>query len=276
MKSLPLLAALVLLAPGCVIQVHSAEDETTVLDAFTSVSLDVEAGGVSFHPSSDGSTTVYREAEWTGDVPQMQLYVEEGVLYVISECPPSEWVCSTTHEITLPPEVNIEGVIGSGGLFAEELLGSVQVDVGSGGAVLQGIGGDVALFIGSGGLAGERISGAVDVQVGSGGVSLVEVSGDITADVSSGGLAADALSSLNLTASIGSGGASLGWDVAPDSVTVDCGSGGLSVDVPAGEYAVTTEAGSGGVVIDGITQNPEAPRVINLFTGSGGITLHGY
>lgn len=267
--------ATVAVTPGCVIQVHEAQETTQVTEPYSAVRLDIEAGAVEFAPSTDGSTTVLREAEWTGSPPQMQLYVQDGVLYASSTCAPAEWVCSTRHIFTLPPEVQIGGAVSAGGLFAEDLSGDVDVDVGSGGVVLARMQGDIGAVVGSGGFVGEALGGALDLAVGSGGVVLDGVSGPVLLDVSSGGFDGEALTSPTLEATLGSGGFEAEWDTAPERVWVEVGSGGIDVEVPAGAYNLTIQSGDGVQEVEGLTHDPDSTREITLIAGSGGIELSG-
>lgn len=228
---------LALAAPGCVIQVHQAEDLTEITDPFTAIALDVDSGAVDLRVTEDGVVTVAREAEWTSEPPQMQLYVEDSVLIVRSACPAGEWVCATSHTLVVPAEVALGGAIGSGGVFAEGLAGEVDLDVGSGGMVLVEHTGPVWAVVGSGGFVGEDLVGDLDITVGSGAV-----------DAS--------------------------WVEPPTALLAHVSSGGVEVALPAGSYNLSVEVASGGVEVDdAIVHDPSSPYRVELRADSGGVEV---
>ncbi|MEY3211336.1 MAG: hypothetical protein RIT28_1817 [Pseudomonadota bacterium] len=272
---IPLLALFAVALPGCVIQVHSAEDNRELDEAITAVSLDLDSGGVTVMASDAGAVSVYRRAEWSAVPPEMSLEVVDGVLILTSACTAGQLVCRAEHELHLPPGVRVEGVVGSGGFFAEGFIGDLTLNIGSGGAVLEEGEGAVTLDIGSGGVVVDGHVGEISVDVGSGGAVLSEVSGDLNLFVSSGGVVADGLTSTSVVAEVSSGGLSLDFDARPTLIDGDVSSGGAQVTVPAGAYRLELSADSGGVSVDGVQDDPESDDVIRLNVSSGGISLEG-
>lgn len=274
-NNIPLVVLFALALPGCVIQVHSAEDTRELDETITAVSLDVDSGGVTIVGSDAGALTVYRRAEWSAVPPEMSLEVVDGVLILTSSCTAGQIICRAEHELHLPPGVSVEGVVGSGGFIGEGFIGDLNLNIGSGGAVLEDGEGALTLDIGSGGVVVDGHSGDITVDVGSGGAVLSEVSGDLALFVSSGGVVADGLTSSSVLAEVSSGGLSLDFDARPTLIDGDVSSGGAQVEVPAGSYHLDLSAGSGGINIDGVQDDPESEDVIRLNVSSGGINLEG-
>lgn len=274
-NNIPLVALFALALPGCVVQVHSAEDTRAIDEPITAVSLDVDSGGVTLLASDDDHVTVYRRAEWSAVPPEMSLDVVDGVLTLRSACTAGQLVCRAEHELRLPAGVRVDGVVGSGGLVSEGHVGDLGLNVGSGGVVIEDGEGALTLDIGSGGVVVEGHSGPITVDVGSGGAVLSEVSGDLDLFVSSGGVVADGLTSTSVVAEVSSGGLSLDFDARPALIDGAVSSGGAQVEVPAGAYRLELSADSGGVSIDGVQDDPESDDLIRLSVSSGGITLEG-
>lgn len=275
MNNIPLVALFALALPGCVVQVHSAEDTRVLEDTITSVALDVDSGGVTVLPSENEHVTVYRSAEWSAVPPEMSLEVVDGVLRLSSSCAAGQLVCRAEHELHLPAGLLVEGVVGSGGFMAERFVGGINLNIGSGGAVLADGEGAITLEIGSGGAMIDGHQGEVTLDVGSGGAALSEVTGDLNLLVSSGGVVADGLSAGSVVAEISSGGLSLDFDERPTLIDAEVSSGGATVEVPAGAYRLDLTASSGGINVDGVEHDPESADLIRLNVSSGGITLEG-
>ena len=270
-----LVALFVLALPGCVIQVHSAEDTRELDDSVTAVSLDVDSGGVTVLASEDGVLSVYRRAEWSAVPPEMSLEVVDGVLTLTSACTAGQVICRAEHELRLPAGLSIDGVVGSGGVVAEGFVGDLTLNIGSGGAVLDGGEGTLTLDIGSGGVVVDGHRGEITVDVSSGGAVLSDVTGDLNLFVSSGGVVADGLTASSVLAEVSSGGLSLDFDARPTLIDGDVSSGGAQVEVPAGAYRLELSAESGGVNVDGVQDDPDSEDVIRLSVSSGGINLEG-
>ncbi len=273
--NIPLIALFAVALPGCVIQVHSAEDTRALDEAITAVSLDVDSGGVTVSASPDDTLTVYRRAEWSAVPPEMSLEVVDGVLTLTSSCTAGQVICRAEHELQLPAGLSIDGVVGSGGFIAEGFIGDLNLNIGSGGAVLEDGEGALTLEIGSGGVVVDGHRGDITVDVSSGGAVLSEVSGELALFVSSGGVVADGLTSSSVLADVSSGGLSLDFDARPTLIDGSVSSGGAQVEVPAGAYRLELSADSGGVSVDGVQDDPESEDVIRLSVSSGGISLEG-
>ncbi len=89
-----------------------------------------------------------------------------------------------------------------------------------------------------------------------------------------GSIHGDGLANDNVRAASGSGSVSLGWSVAPSSVTVHTGDGSVHLTVPAssGPYRVSASTGDGGKHVN-VGTDPNSPRTISVETGSGSISL---
>jgi hypothetical protein len=262
--------------PGCVIQVHSAEDTRELDEIITAVSLDVDSGGVTVVGLPRRTPlTVYRRAEWSAVPPEMSLEVVDGVLTLTSSCTAGQVICRAEHELQLPRGRQHRR---RGGLWRLHRRGlhrrpQPQHRLWRGGA--GGGEGALTLEIGSGGVVVDGHSGDITVDVSSGGAVLSEVSGDLALFVSSGGVVADGLTSSSVLADVSSGGLSLDFDARPTLIDGSVSSGGAQVEVPAGAYRLELSADSGGVSVDGVQDDPDSEDVIRLSVSSGGISLEG-
>ena len=115
------------------------------------------------------------------------------------------------------------------------MTGDLNLDTGSGGAMLDGVrGGRLNMDIGSGSLRGRDI----DVR-------------ELTADVGSGGVRLSGVKTPRLHLETGSGGSDIELVGPVEDIQVEAGSGGVTLRLPASLGAtVDIETGSGGIDSD--------------------------
>ncbi|QUH05516.1 DUF4097 family beta strand repeat protein [Saccharopolyspora erythraea] len=224
---------------------------TVPVDGVSAVELLEGSGSVAvrYEPGARGEVQerISSSGFWGGG--ESRLRVDGGRLVLDTSC---GWNCSVDYQVTLPAPVPVTGELGSGDL---EVAGMASVDarLGSGGADVRDVAGAVSVETGSGSVSLAGLGGDVDVRTGSGGVDGRELRGGrFRAELSSGTVAAE------LTA--------------PQEVDVRTSSGGIELEVPQGAYRVRADTGSGGEEID-VTQDPNAPRSLELSTGSGSIQV---
>ncbi|GAA3345220.1 hypothetical protein GCM10020358_51440 [Amorphoplanes nipponensis] len=162
--------------------------------------------------------------------------------------------CRVSYEIQAPAGVAVRGKLGSGNLTLSD-IGTADVTVGSGNALINGAAGAVSLKAGSGEVEANDLRGPVTLVTGSGNIEAHGLSGGQAVRVQTG--------SGEVTAEL----------TRAASVTARTGSGNVELMVPDGAYRVTTHHGSGDAEVIGLVSDPAAKNVIEVQTGSGNATI---
>jgi DUF4097 and DUF4098 domain-containing protein YvlB len=152
------------------------------------------------------------------------------------------------YTITVPPETEVRGVIGSGDIDVRGIHGPLNLTAGSGNISADGIAENVQAVAGSGNIRLSNLRGPVQAATGSGNLELIAIGGEIRAHTGSG----------NITITRPEG-----------NVTLGAGSGNISVSNASGDLRARTS--SGDLVIDG---NPGAHSYWEFHTSSGSVELH--
>lgn len=226
---------------GCVLTLDTLDKTLDEPGPVTAVDVhlnsgDIDAGG---DPDSTGATAKMH-AEFSGDEPSLSHDVDaDGVFSIESLCPEGIVICSVTADVTMPAAVPLKALTDSGDVSAHDLIGTLDLETGSGDVTLDTVSGDATLSTGSGDIVAKRVAfTTVDADTGS---------GDITAR----------------------------FTAVPTSVVFETGSGDIELTVPAGTYALSIDTGSGDQhVDDGIVIDASAPNVLDLTTGSGDVLVH--
>ncbi|MEU5867961.1 DUF4097 family beta strand repeat-containing protein [Nonomuraea sp. NPDC047529] len=215
------LAALVL--TGCGLQgiTKAANQEQVtykVTEKVAGLSLVGGAGEVRVSETSGAAVRVVETHRWSAERPVAEHEVEGDTLTMSYDCSAATDNCSVDYVIEVP-----EGL-------------RVEVETGSGGVDLRGLG------------------GPLKVKVGSGDVS------------------ATGLTGREFTGQTGSGDIALTFASAPDKVGVTSGSGHAKLTLPAEPYDVETSTKSGDTNVT-VTDDPGASRKIVATSGSGDIEV---
>ncbi|MEU4739092.1 DUF4097 family beta strand repeat-containing protein [Actinosynnema sp. NPDC023658] len=228
------------------------DDKHSVTDQVTEVRLQNGSGNVIVRSRSDATETeVRRRVQYPkdSDKPGGVSHRMEGSTLVLDGCGNR---CTVNYEVTVPSkDVRITGENSSGDVRLEGLA-SVDIEVGSGDAVVRDVSGAVRVDNSSGDLEVVGVGGDFTGRVGSGGTRLSDMRGAVTIDSDSGDV-----------------------DVkiaAVNSVHADAGSGSLTVAVPEGAYKVDVDAGSGDKDIK-VKSDPSATAELVLRSGSGDVTV---
>lgn len=247
------------LATGCVVHrdVIVEQDDVSFDEAVQRVVVDLPAGDLEVRRTDGASIEVRRTVRWSGERPEVQAWVTDGVLTLDVDCRAMQWTCSVDTEILLPADAVIVADTGSGSIRVESTAGDHDLSTGSGDVELADLAGQISASTGSGALSAVGIVGGLTLDTGSGDV-----------DVSDADLGA-------LVATTGSGSLSIDLVGSPDRVWIESGSGDVSLALPAGSYRLSLQTGSGGVTVDGITADSGAPATIDIETGSGDVSVIG-
>ena len=117
------------------------------------------------------------------------------------------------------------------------------------------------------------VSGAVDLSTDNGDVVLSGLSGRLQLSTDNGSIDGSELTSSSAQATSDNGDVTLGFSVAPTTVTMDSDNGDLVLVVPQGpeSYSLTTSSDNG-VVSTPIRTDPNGERHLTLRSGNGNIT----
>ncbi len=245
------------LSSGCVVHVTSDSDALEFDEPITALVTDLGSGDVTITGADLQGAEVYRAIEWAGsDRPALSAWVEDGVLYLVSQCN-GMLFCSVNHEVIVSQDIWADITTGSGEIQVKGLDQGIYAETGSG---------NIALT---------NIVGASVLTTGSGDIDMQDVIGDIDLSTGSGDIAAQRTTAEVIVASTGSGDVSMELGSGLMEADISTGSGDVDLQVPAGTYAVDISTGSGDVDISGITQSSSSDRWLEVDTGSGDVTLTG-
>jgi hypothetical protein len=134
---------------------------------------------------------------------------------------------------------------------------------------------EVRADVGSGSVEAVGMTGPLHLAATSGMVTMTHVSGPLWARATSGAISARAgVNSRLVTVAVTSGWLDLGFDSAPERLTVDVGSGGGQVTVPAGtQYRLTSSTGPGLLRTASGLADARSGRFISASVGAGQLRI---
>ncbi|WP_261167130.1 DUF4097 domain-containing protein [Microbacterium sp. Marseille-Q6965] len=174
----------------------------------------------------------------------------DGDRLVISDSAPFDWRIGWSWDwigqensatLTLPASLegtDLDVVLGAGQVLAEGVFGEVGLDVSAGVAEIEGTADALDVTVG----AGQAIVELADVR---------DVSFDLSAGHATGTLTGEA----------------------PDTVEVDVSAGALDLTLPDSSYAVTTEEEAGQVDMNNLQRDFGAPRTVEVRVAAGHVDL---
>jgi hypothetical protein len=134
---------------------------------------------------------------------------------------------------------------------------------------------EVRADVGSGSVEAVGLTGPLHLAATSGMVTMAHVSGPLWAQATSGAITArTGVDSRLVTAAVTSGWLDLGFDSAPERLTVGVGSGDGQVTVPAGtQYRMTSSGGPGLLRTASGLANARSGRLILASVGAGSLRI---
>ncbi|GIF16150.1 DUF4097 family beta strand repeat-containing protein [Actinoplanes teichomyceticus] len=159
--------------------------------------------------------------------------------------------CHIVYEVQAPTGVKVRGDLRSGSVNLTG-VGAVDLTLSSGDVMIDGASAPVRVKATSGQVSVTRAPGAI-LEATSGDITALEISGPVQARVTSGSL------DLELAE--------------PASVTASVTSGDLMLLVPEGRYRINDHTADGDTHIDGLTEDPQSPNVLDLRARSGDLTV---
>ncbi|GLW32910.1 DUF4097 family beta strand repeat-containing protein [Actinoplanes regularis] len=159
--------------------------------------------------------------------------------------------CHISYEVEAPTGVKVRGAMHSGSVTLSN-VGAVDLTLTSGDILIDSASAPVKIKATSGEVTVNRAPGAT-LEATSGSVTARQISGPVDARVTSGEL------DLELST--------------PASVTAEVSSGDLNLTVPEGSYRINQHTSNGDAEIDGVTNDPKSPNVLDLRARSGNLTV---
>lgn len=238
---------------GCGVVFNSLQDGLIRPDTVTEVRLTGSSGDLRVvRDDSVAGVDIRRTSQYRGDGPRENMRVENGVVFVDTDCGA---MCTSSFEVRLPHReagVKVTGDISSGDITLHDVS-------------------DVDLHVSSGSIEVTDASGTVKAEATSGDVTLVNVAGNATVTVTSGDIEARGLRGATNRMESTSGDVTLSVS-GTGAVSATATSGNVSVTVPDRTVIVTADVGSGERRVD-VTDGPTGSPRLDLRTGSGDIVV---
>lgn len=249
---LPLL--LTALAPACVIELDALEDlgalgrchrgdpkieHYTIDEPIRAVVVDGGVGDLHVHGHAEAGVVIDAALFGSREQPEPHLRVDDGVLYVTTQC--DTGCCEADLTLAIPSAASLEIDHGVGNVTVTELEGTVDVDLGTGDIQLDELAGALGLGTGTGRIQGHGLRGA------------------------------------SAWADVGTGDVTLIYDpaAAPAAIGVDVGVGAVDLRVPEGAYDLQLSTGVGDVSVSNLHDDRDAGRRIAVDVGTGEIEVRG-
>ncbi|MEH0936906.1 DUF4097 family beta strand repeat-containing protein [Micromonospora psammae] len=243
-------AAALILAAGCdTLSFRRLDFDTTEAVKIGTITVRPGAGDVVVRAAGPAAEVrIKRVLRYQGGQPDTTYQIKGDELVLDTECGDR---CSVSYEVTAPAGVRVRGETGSGDVDLSR-VGTVDLTLGAGNLRIADATGPVRAETGSGNMEVADVPGPVDLRASSGDITALRLGGQVSAETSSG----------NVTVELDK----------PASARVRAASGDVELSVPAGRYRVRSSAGSGETQI-GVMDDPGAPLLLDVSTGSGNVTV---
>lgn len=215
--------------------------ETIVIeDAISTITVKSGDGDVTVAPSEDGAITA--QVALTGKGTKFSYEVKDGELTLKKRCGfMNVGTCVTDFEITAPVNIAVNIKTGKGDVSVTDWQGPMDIETGSGAVTVRLSSGNLLVDTGTGTISAKEMS--------SNHIALLGGPGDIELDV---------------------------VDDEFEDILVDNGSGDAILYLPAGgTYNLTAESSSGQTVVNGLSQSSNSKHIVEVYTGSGDISVQG-
>jgi hypothetical protein len=215
-------------------EMMESEGRVTLEETVAGVHVDIGTGSV--RVSGDETITSPRfrwRKQWIGEEPTLEHSVDGDQLLITSH--EEGLFASIDLDLDVPLGTVVVADLGTGD-FTGRTLADLTIDIGTGDALVEDVGGPFTASLGTGDLDGTGLGGVVLSDVGTGDTRLSTV--------------------------------------VPVDVQADSGTGDIDLEVPTGTYRLTTDVGTGDVNVNGVQDGEEGP-VLFLSTGTGDLRVTG-
>ncbi len=202
------------------------------------VVIEVETGEVELVPGEPAGAVVDWQTQWKRSCPDIDVFAEDGVLYVYGHCPMGAWHCSTDFQIQVPAWVEVEAEVTTGSISLEQVT-------------------DVRA---------ELTTGELNVR---------QATGDLELDVTTGGIFAYDLAAEDVDAKVVTGSLELELETEFDRVEAEVITGDITMGVPAGCYDMDLDVVTGDISTDNVSCDCSAGSEIRASVITGTIDIFG-
>jgi Putative adhesin len=236
------------------------------------LAIDTDTGEVSVVGSDRRDVLVLWQRRYSLIKPRVDRQLRDRALQLRSRCPAASFRCAVVLGSQVPAATATSVRTRSATVDMQDLGGPVEVTTRTGQVTLQQMAGPVQVVTGSGPVSLAGLRGELAVRTASAPIELRDLHGPTDLTSESGSITGNALALPVLRTRTGSGWVTASFDTPPQQVDVRSVSGQVSLQVPAGRYRLELDAPAGQVHLDGVVDDPAAPRTIRISAG-GGIAL---
>lgn len=156
-RTSPLLLSCLFLG-GCFVQLNQEGDIIDIQEPFDRVVVDVETGSVEIFGGAEASEVDW-DKRWGVACPEVDVQVQDGVLYIEGRCPAGAWTCSTDFRLEVPAGVDVQARVVTGELRLEQ-VGRVEAELTTGDVEILGATGEVGIEV----TTGDIVAHGLDVR----------------------------------------------------------------------------------------------------------------
>lgn len=247
-------------------------DTATYPGAIQRLTVDTDAGEVSVVGSDRADMLVLWQRRYSLIKPRVDRGVSDGALQLRSRCPGVSFRCAVVFGSQVPAATATSIRTRSASVDMQNLGGPVDVTTQTGQVTLQQVAAPVHIVTGSGPVSLASLRGDLVVRTASAPIELRDLRGQADLTTESASITGNALAVRALMARTGSGWVTAAFDAPPEHVDLRSVSGQVSLQLPAGRYRLQLDAPAGQVHLNGVVNDPTAPRTIKISAG-GGIAL---
>ncbi len=213
------------------------EDRSFPLDELDDVEIDLVAGDLTLRGGAASAVAVRVLDADLGPSCRFEVRRDGRTVEIESRHDGLPSRCTVDLEIIVPGALPVEIDLGAGNVVLDGLAGDLEIDVGAGDVRGAASGSDVAVATGAGDIELDRLVGAVEAKTGTGGVTLR-------------------------------------FDATPrGAIEATTGVGDVAVQLPAGAVVDVSASTGLGSVHQGLTERDGAETVVRASTGVGDVQL---
>jgi DUF4097 and DUF4098 domain-containing protein YvlB len=244
-------------------------DTATYPGAIQRLTVDTDSGQVSVVGSDRADVLVLWQRRYSLIKPRVDRGVRDGALHLRSRCPAVSFRCAVVLGSQVPGATATSIRTRSATVDLQNLGGPVDVTTQTGQVTLQQVAASIRIVTGSGPVSLATLRGDLVVRTASAPIELRDLQGQADLTTGSAAITGNALALRALMARTGSGWVTATFDAPPVHVDLRSVSGQVNVQLPAGHYRLQLDAPAGQVHLDGVVNDPTAPRTIKISAGGG-------
>jgi hypothetical protein len=247
-------------------------DTATYAGAIQRLTIDTDTGEVSVVGSDRADVLVLWQRRYSLIKPRVDRGLRDGALQLRSRCPGVSFRCAVVLGSQVPGATATSIRTRSATVDMQDLGGPVDVTTQTGQVTLQQVAAPIHIVTGSGSVSLASLQGDLVVRTASAPIELRDIHGQADLTTESASITGNALVLRALMARTGSGWVTATFDAPPEHVDLRSVSGQVDLQIPAGHYRLQLDAPAGQVHLNGVVNDPTAPRTIKISAG-GGIAL---